>query len=56
MAATTSDLQIVQVPIDDLHPYPANPRKISYAELDASPARCESSASFTNAVSCAEVP
>src|SRR6266700_5979617 len=31
----TSDLQIVQVPIDDLHPDPANPRKISDAELDA---------------------
>src|SRR6266540_3140298 len=28
------DLQIVQAPIDDLHPDPANPRKISDAELD----------------------
>src|SRR5438874_3147176 len=31
----TADLQIVQVPIDDLHPDPTNPRKISDAELDA---------------------
>src|SRR5437016_6537474 len=31
----TTDLQIVHVPIDDLHPDPANPRKISDAELDA---------------------
>jgi len=30
-----TDLQIVQVPIDDLHPDPANPRKISDVELDA---------------------
>src|SRR6266568_4506743 len=30
----TSDLQIVQVPIDELHPDPANPRKISDTELD----------------------
>src|SRR5437867_8935036 len=35
MPATTSDLQIVQVPIDELHPDPANPRKISDSELDA---------------------
>jgi ParB-like chromosome segregation protein Spo0J len=33
--AIPTDLQIVQVPIDDLHPDPANPRKISDAELDA---------------------
>ena len=32
--ATTLDLQIVQVPIDDLHPDPANPRKISAEQLD----------------------
>ena len=32
--ATPSDVQIVQVPIDHLHPDPANPRKISDAELD----------------------
>src|SRR5439155_2890218 len=31
----TSELQIVQVPIDELHPDPANPRKISDSELDA---------------------
>src|SRR2546427_10264953 len=31
----TADLQIVQVPIDELHPDPANPRKISDAELDS---------------------
>jgi ParB/RepB/Spo0J family partition protein len=30
-----ADLQIVQVPIDDLRPDPANPRKISDAELEA---------------------
>src|SRR2546422_617370 len=30
-----TDLQIVQIPIDDPHPDPANPRKISDAELDA---------------------
>src|SRR3989442_13253243 len=35
MAQATADLQIVQVPIDDLHPDPANPRKIGDAELDA---------------------
>ena len=35
MATTTpSDLQIVQVPIAELRPDPANPRKISDAELD----------------------
>jgi DNA modification methylase len=33
MAATT-DLQIVHVPIDELHPDPKNPRKISAEELD----------------------
>ena len=33
MPAAT-DLQIVQVPIDDLHPDPKNPRKISAEELD----------------------
>jgi len=31
----TADLQIVNVPIDDLHPDPANPRKIGDQELDA---------------------
>src|SRR5687767_14729670 len=31
----SADLQIVQVPIDDLRPDPANPRKISDAELDS---------------------
>src|SRR5438309_5380247 len=35
MTTTTTELQIVQVPIDELHPDPANPRKISDAELDA---------------------
>ena len=30
-----AQLQIVQVPIADLHPDPANPRKISDAELGA---------------------
>ena len=39
MAATTTNTpsapQIVQVPIDDLHPDPANPRTISDSELDA---------------------
>src|SRR6266705_3479460 len=34
-AAATADLQIVQVPIDELHSDPANPRKISDSELDA---------------------
>jgi hypothetical protein len=34
MPATT-DLQIIQVPIDELRPDPANPRRISDAELDA---------------------
>ena len=37
MLPTTADFQIVQVPIDDLHADPANPRKISDAELDALP-------------------
>src|SRR5437867_10755937 len=31
---TTTDLQIVQVPIDELRADPANPRKISAEELD----------------------
>src|SRR5438309_6245998 len=35
MTTTTTELQIVQVPIDELHPDPANPRKISDADLDA---------------------
>src|SRR5688500_14251110 len=35
MSATRTDLQIVQVTIDDLHPDPANPRRISDSELDA---------------------
>src|SRR6266550_3279138 len=35
MPSATTDLQIVQVPIDDLHPDPANPRKISDDQLDA---------------------
>jgi DNA modification methylase len=35
MATTPTDLQIVQVPIDQLRPDPANPRKISDAEMDA---------------------
>jgi DNA modification methylase len=36
MAATApADLQIVHVPIDQLHPDPANPRRISDGELDA---------------------
>src|SRR6058998_566732 len=34
MPAATTDLQITPVPIDDLHPDPANPRKISAEELD----------------------
>ena len=34
MPPATTDLQIVQVPIDDLHPDPKNPRKISAEELD----------------------
>ena len=34
MPSTATDLQIVQIPIDDLHADPANPRKISDAELD----------------------
>src|SRR6266508_2237316 len=34
MAPATTDLHSVQVPIDDLHPDPANPRKISADELD----------------------
>src|SRR5437667_7486990 len=32
--AATNDLQIVDFPIDELHPDPANPRKISAEELD----------------------
>jgi ParB-like chromosome segregation protein Spo0J len=35
MRTTATDLQIAQVPIDELHPDPANPRTISSAELDA---------------------
>src|SRR5207249_9283526 len=35
MSPAATDLQIVQVPIDELHPDPANPRKIGDAELDA---------------------
>jgi hypothetical protein len=34
MTPPTTELQIVQVPIDELHPDPADPRKISDAELD----------------------
>ncbi len=34
MPAAATDLQIVQVPIDDLHPDPANPRRISAEALD----------------------
>jgi ParB-like chromosome segregation protein Spo0J len=34
MSAATTELQIVQVPIDELHPDPKNPRKITDAELD----------------------
>src|SRR5947208_16675502 len=34
MPAATTELQIVQVPIDDLHADPKNPRKISAEELD----------------------
>jgi DNA modification methylase len=33
--ASPADLQIIQVPIDDLRPDPANPRRISDSELDA---------------------
>src|SRR5437660_12295665 len=35
MSAATTDLQIIQVPIDELRPDPANPRKIGDHELDA---------------------
>ena len=35
MPPATTELQIVQVPIDDLHPDPKNPRNISAEELDA---------------------
>jgi ParB-like chromosome segregation protein Spo0J len=34
-ATIPTDPQIVHIPIDELHPDPANPRKISDAELDA---------------------
>ncbi len=34
MPPAITDLQIIQIPIDDLHPDPANPRKISAEELD----------------------
>src|SRR6266508_1603865 len=34
MASIAADLQITQVPIDGLHPDPANPRRISAEELD----------------------
>src|SRR4051812_19261865 len=33
--AATDLLQLVQLPIDDLHPDPANPRRIGEAELEA---------------------
>src|SRR5688572_16353036 len=33
--AAPTDLQIAQIPIDDVRPDPANPRKISSTELDA---------------------
>lgn len=35
MATISSDLTIIQVPIDDLRPDPANPRRIGDQELDA---------------------
>ena len=35
LLGTNTDLQIAQVPISDLHPDPANPRRISDAELEA---------------------
>ena len=35
MATAASELQVIQVPIDDLRPDPANPRRISDGELDA---------------------
>ena len=35
MSPAATELQIVQVPIDELHPDPKNPRGISEAELDA---------------------
>ena len=35
MPPATTDLQISQVPIDDLHPDPANPRKIDDSQLDS---------------------
>jgi ParB-like chromosome segregation protein Spo0J len=35
MSSTVSDFQVVQVPIDELRPDPANPRRISAEELDA---------------------
>src|SRR4051794_17366622 len=34
-ARGSPEVQIVQIPIDDLHPDPANPRRISDAELEA---------------------
>jgi DNA modification methylase len=34
MSATAHDLQIVRVPTDELHPDPANPRRIGAAELE----------------------
>jgi ParB-like chromosome segregation protein Spo0J len=35
MAPAATDLHIIQVPIDDLRPDSANPRKISDTELDS---------------------
>ncbi len=35
MPSATTDPHIVQVPIDDLHPDPANPRKIDAGQLDS---------------------
>ena len=41
ISASSADLHIVQIPIGELRPDPANPRKIGDAELDAAspPAR-----------------
>ena len=35
MKATATPLQVVEVPIDDLRPDPANPRRITDAQIEA---------------------
>jgi len=56
---TTSSLPaitVVEVPIDDLRPDPANPRRISEDELDALEPACASSASSSRSSPAARMP